>query len=499
VSTSSVWHDAVPTPDVVPLAGTERADVCVVGAGIAGLMTAYLLAREGRSVVVLEQRAVGAGETSRTTAQLVTALDHGWARIASVHGTDGARIAATSHAAAIDRLETLAHEEGIACELERIDGWLVGAPAPRERLDEELDAARAAGVAVERMARAPLGAIDTGPCLRFAEQAQVHPLRLVHGLATALRRRGGRIFVPAHVTAIEGAAPVHVATATGGAVDADAVVLATNSPIDHALALHAKQAPYRTYIVTARVPHGAVPRGLFWDMAEPFHYVRLADGQGDTDLLVIGGEDHKTGQEDEAADTRYARLESWARAWFPTMGPVVHRWSGQVMESMDGLAFIGRIETRPDVYVVTGDSGNGMTHGVIGGMVLTDMIQGRTSPWADVYDPSRLRVKAMGEMTRENLNVAARFTDWVRPGTVESADAIPPGDGAVVRRGLSKVAVYRDPQGNLHERSAVCPHLKCIVAWNRGERTWDCPCHGSRFDAMGRVVSGPARGDLEPV
>ncbi len=499
MSTSSAWYDRGEAPFASALSADARADVCIVGAGIAGLMTAYLLAREGRDVVVLEQSEIGGGETGRTTAQLVTALDHGWARIASVHGADGARAAAFSHAAAIDRIETLVRDEEIACGFERLDGWLIGAPAPREHLDAELDAARDAGVSVERLARAPLGAVDTGPCLRFAEQAQVHPLRLVRGLVDAVRRHGGRVFAPAHVTALEGAAPVRVVTATGAVVVARAVVLATNSPIHDALPLHTKQAPYRTYVVTARVPHGAVPRGLFWDSADPFHYVRLAEGEGDTDLLVVGGEDHKTGQDDETPETRYARLESWAREWFPSMGPVVHRWSGQVMESMDGLAFIGRIDDGSDVYAVTGDSGNGMTHGVIAGMLLADLIQGRANPWVDLYDPSRLRLKAMGEMAREGMNVAAQLTQWVRPGTVGSVDEIAPGCGAVLRRGLSKIAAYRDPEGGLHERSAVCPHLKCIVAWNPGERTWDCPCHGSRFDATGHVVSGPARDDLEPV
>jgi glycine/D-amino acid oxidase-like deaminating enzyme/nitrite reductase/ring-hydroxylating ferredoxin subunit len=497
MSTSSAWYDGIAPPSADPLSGSERADVCIVGAGIAGLMTAYLLAREGRSVVVLEQSEIGGGETARTTAQLVTALDRGWASIRSFHGAGGARSAAASHAAAIDRLETLVREEGIDCGFERLDGWLVGAPAPRERLDEELDAARDAGVAVEGMARAPIGAVDTGPCLRFDEQAQVQPLLLMRGLSAAARRLGVRIFAPAHVTAIEGSAPVRVVTADGPFVLAEGVVLATNSPIHDAVTIHTKQAPYRTYVVTARVQHGAVPRGLFWDMAEPFHYVRLAAGEDDTDLLVVGGEDHKTGQDEEPPDIRYARLESWARSWFPAMGPIVHRWSGQVLESMDGLAFIGRVETRPDVYVVTGDSGNGMTHGAIAGMLLTDLIQGRSNPWADVYDPSRLRLKAMGEMTREGVNVAAQYAQWVRPGTARSADEVRPGAGAVVRRGLSKVAVYRDPDGVVHECSAVCPHLKCIVAWNAAEQSWDCPCHGSRFDPAGRVLSGPARDDLE--
>ncbi len=498
--TTPSWIAGSGLPTAAPLPATRRTEVCVVGAGIAGLVTAYLLAREGRAVVVLEQGAVAGGETHRSTAQLVTALDHGWTKLVRHHGADGARLAAASHAVAIDRLETILHDEQIACDWARVDGWLTGNPDDPTAIDFELAAARAADVHVERMARAPLGAVDTGTCLRFPAQAQLDPVALAHGLVAALGRLGVAIHGDTHVAGFDGGAPARVVTAHGPAVVADAVVLATNSPIHDALALHPKQAAYRTYVVAAPVPTGAVPHALFWDMAEPFHYVRLAvDRAAGSQLLLVGGEDHKTGQEDDPAAMRWARLEAWGRSWFPMMGPVAHRWSGQVMESMDGLAFIGRTETRPDVYVVTGDSGNGITHGVIAGMLLTDLLQERPNPWAALYDPSRLRVRAAGALVRENLNVAAQLTSWVRGGTADSADDVPPCGGAIVRRGLTKVAVHRDAAGVVHEMSAVCPHLRCIVSWNGAEQSWDCPCHGSRFDATGHVLAGPARDDLEPV
>jgi Rieske Fe-S protein len=216
------------------------------------------------------------------------------------------------------------------------------------------------------------------------------------------------------------------------------------------------------------------------------------------EILVVGGEDHKTGQADDF-DARYARLQDWARIRFPSVGEVVFRWSGQVMEPVDGLGFIGRNPAdKQNVYIVTGDSGNGMTHGAIAGILIPDLIAGRKNPWETVYDPSRKSLRAVGDFAKENLNVAKQYKDLITGGDVSSADEIKPGEGAVLRHGLHKVAAYRDDTGVLHQMTAVCPHLKCIVRWNGNEKTWDCPCHGSRFDAMGHVMQGPSVADLAP-
>jgi Rieske Fe-S protein len=224
--------------------------------------------------------------------------------------------------------------------------------------------------------------------------------------------------------------------------------------------------------------------------------VRSARGAEPYDILIVGGEDHKTGQ-DESAEDRHGRLEAWARTRFPMMTDVPYRWSGQVMEPVDGVAYIGRNPGDEDnVYVATGDSGMGMTHGTIAGMLLTDLIVGRDTRWAALYDPSRKTLRAIGEYLKEGANMAAQYADWLTAGEVESAEAVAPGSGAVVRRGLRKVAVFRDEEGRLHERSAVCTHLGCIVRWNGVERTWDCPCHGSRYDRFGGVITGPAPQDL---
>ena len=254
-----------------------------------------------------------------------------------------------------------------------------------------------------------------------------------------------------------------------------------------------------SYVIGARVPRGSVTKALYWDTLDPYHYIRLQPlkgPHGEHDLLIVGGEDHKTGQA-SATEERHARLEGWARERFPTMQQVEFTWAGQVMETIDGLAFIGRNPLDKDnVFIATGDSGMGMTHGTIAGILLTDLILGRENPWATLYDPSRKTLRAAGEFLKEQLNVAAQYADWVTGGDVGSVDEIAKGGGAVLRRGLTKVAVHRDEKGTLHECSAVCPHLGCIVAWNSAEMSWDCPCHGSRFDKLGKVINGPANTDL---
>jgi Rieske Fe-S protein len=263
--------------------------------------------------------------------------------------------------------------------------------------------------------------------------------------------------------------------------------------------IQTKQYPNRTYVIAATVAKGSVARALFWDTPTPYHYVRLQEHDAQRDLLIVGGEDHRTGQEDDAEE-RYARLESWMCERFKQAGPVAFRWSGQVLEPADSLAFIGRNPMDSDnVYVATGDSGNGMTHGTIAGMLLTDLIQGRESGWTDLYDPSRKSLRALPEYAKENAHSAAAYSGWLKRGDVESVEEIKPGEGAIVRHGLHMVAACRDASGKLTELSAVCPHLGCIVEWNTSEKTWDCPCHGSRYAADGHVINGPAKSGLKPI
>jgi glycine/D-amino acid oxidase-like deaminating enzyme/nitrite reductase/ring-hydroxylating ferredoxin subunit len=505
----SVWAATAKMPTFSSLKENIRADVCIVGAGIAGLSTAYALRQAGKSVVVLDDGSLAGGVTQVTTAHLSNAIDDRYFEIERLHGKEGARLTAASHTAAIDRIEAIVAKEKIDCDFERLDGYLFLSPSEKEELlDRELAAASRAGLkGVEKIRRAPISSFDTGSCLRFPRQGQFHPLKYLTGLTQALERDGGRIFTQTHADQVAGGSPARIKVGSH-VVTADAVVVATNTPINDLVAIHTKQTPYMTYVIGARLPRGSVTKALYWDTHDPYHYVRLQSvknvGQGESaqseyDCLIVGGEDHRTGQ---AHDTqqRHSRLESWARERFPMMERIEFVWAGQVMETIDGLAFIGRNPLDNDnVFIVTGDSGMGMTHGTIASILLTDAILGRENSWATLYDPARKTLRAAGEYAKGALNVAAQYTDWLTGGDVSSVDDIGKDSGAVIRRGLTKVAIYRDEKGEIHERSAVCPHLGCIVGWNPTEKTWDCPCHGSHFDRLGKVINGPANKDLSSV
>jgi glycine/D-amino acid oxidase-like deaminating enzyme/nitrite reductase/ring-hydroxylating ferredoxin subunit len=502
-TTESVWMATADPPSEKPLAKDTSANVCIIGAGIAGLTTAYLLAREGKAVVVLDDGPIGGGMTARTTAHLTYALDDRFYELERLFGEEGSRLAAQSHKAAIDRVEAIVREEKIDCEFERVDGYLFIPPDGRMKvLEDELPAAHRAGLTtVRRMDRAPLDSFDTGPCLHFPRQAQFHPLKYLSGLARAIERDGGKIFTGTHADKIEGGSDAHVTTASGYTVTAGAIVVATNSPVNDRVAIHTKQAPYTTYVIGARIPKGSVPSMLLWDapvdLWDPYHYIRVESVDGH-DALIVGGEDHKTGQQHDGSQ-RWGKLEQWTRNRFPMAEEIEFRWSGQVMEPFDGLAFIGRNPLDSDnVFIATGDSGMGMTHGTIAGMLLTDLIMERPNPWTELYDPSRKTLVAAKDFVEENINVAAQYTDLLTPGDIDSADQIRKEEGAVLRKGLTKVAVYRDSDGTLHSMSAICVHLGCVVTWNAAEKTWDCPCHGSRYDKLGSVINGPANKDLPP-
>jgi glycine/D-amino acid oxidase-like deaminating enzyme len=488
----SLWSATVEMPSCGPLEENVHADVCIVGAGMAGLSTAYELTRQGRRVVVLDDGPIGGGMTGMSSGHLTCMLDDRYFELEKLRGAEAIRAAADSHRAAIERIDEIARREAIDCGFARLDGYLFLAEGDKPAtLERELDAAHRAGLTEVSLAqRAPFPSWNSGPCLRFPNQAQFNPLAYLAGLQRAILREGGRIFCATHADTFEGGVP-KVVHAGRNVVSADAIVVATNVPVNNTFAIHTKQAPYMTYVVAAPVPSGAVPQVLAWDTGDPYHYIRLHE-----EWLIVGGEDHKSGQ---AADSpqRYRRLEAWAKSRFPMMGEVAFEWGGQVMEPVDYLGFIGRNPMDDEgIFVVTGDSGMGLTHGAIAGMLLGDLIAGRKNPWEALYSPSRVPVWAAGEMAKEDLNMAAQYGGWLTGGDVRSAADIAPGSGAIVRRGFEKLAVYKDASGAVHERNAACPHLGCIVRWNPGEATWDCPCHGSRFDAYGRVINGPANRDL---
>jgi glycine/D-amino acid oxidase-like deaminating enzyme/nitrite reductase/ring-hydroxylating ferredoxin subunit len=506
--TNSLWTEKLDIPSFAPLDADTSADVCIVGAGIAGLTSAYLLQRQRRSVIILNDKSIGDGQTGRTSAHLSSAIDDRFYLIHKMHGDDATRAMYESHAAAIDTIERICKHERIDCEFQRVDGYLFLAPGESPKvLDRELEATKLIGFGgVEKLDHSPFASVFEGPCLRFPRQAVFHPLKYLAGLVKCIVRDGGKIYCNDRVvdtTCPEKADEKCTAkTLSGRTVRANAIVVATNTPapINNWMGIYTKQTPYRTYIVAGQIPRGSAPNALFWDDAEPYHYVRIESSlDSKHDILIVGGEDHKVGQlADDAAP--FLNLEKWAREHFKMIQDLPYRWSGQVQEPADGIAYIGRAPVgSPNLYVVTGDSGMGLTHGTIAGILLTDLITGKENPWAPFYDPGRKPTHAIGEFIKENANAVATYTDYIKPGEVKNEDEIPNDSGAVLRDGMKKIAVYRDQSGQLHRCSAACTHLGCVVQWNNVEKSWDCPCHGSRFDPNGKVLMGPAIDDLSPV
>jgi glycine/D-amino acid oxidase-like deaminating enzyme/nitrite reductase/ring-hydroxylating ferredoxin subunit len=506
----SFWERTAKKFQSAPLAQDLTADICVVGGGLAGVTTAYLLARERKNVVLIDDGPLGGGMTGRTTAQLVNAIDDRYFDIEKFLGEECARLHAQSHTAAIDKVEEIVRELKIDCNFERVDGYLFLPPGGSVKdLMDELEAVHRVGISgVERVDSIPNTKIKTDAVLKWPRQAQFHPLKYLEGVARAIVDLGGKIFTGTRVLKIEDGDRVTVETEDGNKVTAQAAVVTTNCPINDRLVIHSKQAPYATYVICLRVKE-KIDHAMFWDTAltaedekqmigpVAYHYVRFArDEEGD--VLMVGGEDHKSGQASDF-QTRLNKLERWSRDRFPFVGEITDRWSGQVMETVDGVGYIGKNPGDKNVYVATGFSGNGMTHGTIAGMLIVDLIAGRENPWTKLYDPTRktLQPQVVADYAAENANVAAQFRDYVTPGDEPSAGKIKNGEGAILREGVKKIAAYRDDNGTLHKFSPVCPHLGCVVRWDGFEKTWDCPCHGSRFDALGHVVNGPAICDLE--
>lgn len=503
----SLWMDSVEMPRCPSLCENIKTDVVIVGGGIAGLTTAYLLMKEGKHVCVLEDYELCSGQSGRTTAQFSNVLGNRYYELEKMHGLDGAILIAESHGTAIEKVAEIVAAENIDCDLERIDGYLfVPTESTEETLFKELGAVHRAGMSdVSLVVRAPLDFLDTGAALHFPRQLQLHPLKYLKGLADCILNGGGKIFTRSHVEEIQGGEKTFVRTKDGFMIHATAVVVATNTPINDVVAIHTKQAPYRSYVIALEIPKGSVPKGLYWDTLDPYHYIRLQPSEslgtksGDTDILIVGGEDHKTGQNSNP-EQNYLSLESWVRQRFPFAGKMVYKWSGQVMESVDGLGFLGHNPMdKNNVYIITGDCGNGMTNATIGGFIIADQIMKRPNAWEKLYSPSRIKLRTVGTYLKENLNVAAQYADHFALHPFEAIEDMEWGEGAVFRQGLKQIAAYKNHEGRLELHSAVCPHLGGIVHWNTAEKSWDCPCHGSRFDARGKVIEGPAVMNLKKI
>jgi len=492
----SLWMET-PAPQLPRLARDAEIDVLVIGAGIAGLTTAYQLMQRGRAVMVVDRGHFGRGMTARTTAHLTFATDDFYRELIRAHGKDGARAWHASQAAAVDLFERIAQQEAIDCDFKRVPGVFMAADDKDVGyLRLELEAAHEAGVegaAWQKAGEVPGMARDG---VLFPRQARFHPLQFLNGLILALRRRGALLFQDCEIVELEERSGAVVAsTADGRVIRARQAVVATNAPFVRS-PVHARQAPYRSYVIAAPVPRGTCADVLLWDTLEPaYHYVRLQPGRAH-DLLIVGGEDHKSGAHDDG-ELRIRKLETWARARWPAMGRLTHAWSGQVYEPADYVGFIGRSPQHGEVYLVSGDSGQGLTTGGAAALILADLMNDADNPWARLYAPSRPMHRGLGEYLKENLGAAKHWLDAAGAGDAPDTDHIPPGDGALVKIGGKPVAAYRDEAGELFLRSAICTHAGCTVRWNDFEGCWDCPCHGSQFAPDGQVLAGPAVRPLE--
>jgi len=495
---TSHWRKTSVLPRFGRLEEDLTVDVVVVGAGITGLTTALLLQQEGLSVALVERERCGGVDTAQTTAHLTAVTDARLHELLSRFGPAAARQVWDAGTAAIHRIAELVRTLDIDCGFKWCPGFLHAAtpdegPALFER---ETAAARALGVAAEYDDAVPLFQV---PGVRFPRQAMFHPLAYLTGLLRAAAAGNVQVFEDTEVQTIA-KKPRQVRTAHGR-INFGHLVLATHNPLTglastlRAALLQTKLALYTSYALGARLPRGRLAEGLFWDTAEPYHYLRAAEGRNQT-YAIYGGEDHKTGQE---ADTPavYTRLEAKLRTFAPD-AEIDARWSGQVIETNDGLPLIG--ETAERQFIATGFSGNGMTFGTVAGMMAADAILGRPNAWRQLFDPHRKKISSAWNFLRENKDFPVRLVrDRLTKPEAKSLRDVAPGEGKVVALGKSKVAAYRDTRGRVTACSAICTHLQCVVAWNPAEKTWDCPCHGSRFHPDGRVISGPAEEPLPRV
>lgn len=498
-SNDSLWSTTATLPSFPFLAENIEVDVAIVGGGITGLTAAMLLAESGKKVVVLEARTIGSGVSNRSTVHMTEMVDSWYSQIESSFGKEGARLVASSSRAAIDRVTAFVQSLGIDCGHARKPGYLfTERDEDVAELASEHDAARRAGLTVELLDRAPLP-FATKKALFFPDQLQVHIARYLAGLAQAASDRGARIHEWSRVLTVEDGEPCLLHLESGALVRARQVFCATHAPLNRVF-LQTKIAAYRSYVVT--YPNVEVPDGLYWDTDEPYHYLSPYSIDGTTYLLV-GGEDHKTGTKKKTTEHLDA-LHAWTKQRLDVHEPS-HRWSAQVEEPVDGLPFIGRNSMSEHVFVATGFSGNGTTFGTIAAMIVADIVLGRSNPWSSLYAATRVKpIASATAYAAENIDFPMHLvSDRIVPAEARSLADIGAGEGKTVRVAGERLAVYRDPTGSLHALSSVCTHLGCIVKFNDAEKTWDCPCHGSRFSIDGDIVDGPAtrplaRRSLEP-
>lgn len=521
-ATDAVWIATDPyenRPKFPKLTKDIATDVCVVGSGISGISVAYELVTRGVNVVVIEAREVLSGETGRTSGHLASALDDGYVEIAKKFGMDGAKKAAESHTWALNRVGEISKKLGIECEYRHLPGIEIsqyprGDPRHDDEIKdikEEVKVARQAGLDVRYEEGYAVkgwdGRIDQRDAAIFENQATFHPTKYLVGLLKWLKDQPNfQCYTYTRMVSVDekgiellgmGHKECKVHTEDGHVITCKDAVEATVVPLQK-LSVVAEMEYNRTYCIAIRVPKGYIEDCLLYDEAEQYKYVRFTHCNDREDYLVIGGCDHKVGQEE--ATGRYAELERWVRERFTRAGQVDFAWSGQIFDPIDYMAFIGKNPGRDHTYIVTGDSGNGLTHGVLAGRLIADEITNVDNAWASLYKPSRAAslLKNAKELLTHDVQINTQYKRWLQ-SDIRDIEDLAPGEGGILNPTLGKpLAVYKDETGKAHTFSAICPHLHGVVCWNKAEKSWDCPVHGSRFSKDGICIIGPSKRGLAP-
>jgi glycine/D-amino acid oxidase-like deaminating enzyme/nitrite reductase/ring-hydroxylating ferredoxin subunit len=477
-------------------------DVLVVGAGVTGIMAAYLLKKAGLRVAVLERERLAARDSGHTTAHLTCVTDERLHKLVDHFGRSHAQATWDAGMAAIDEIERIVQEENIACEFSRVPGYLhvpVSGGQSDERVGLRKDAKLANDFGLNAAYLDCVPFMNT-PGVRFADQAKFHPVKFLAALAKKIDGDGSHVVENSPVKKFD--AEKRRARANGEWINYDRVILATNNPLlgesglFGGMMFQTKLSLYSSYVVGATVPRGSIPIASFWDTNDPYQYLRI-DRHGPSDYAIFGGEDHKTGQA-RNTKTCFRKVEKALLKLVPK-AKIDHRWSGQVILTNDGLPYIGPNED--EQFIATGFCGNGYTFGAIAAVMARDWITGVKNPWRDLFSPQRKKIRGGTlDYLRENKDYPYyMLQDRFRAPEGKSLRAVKRGEGKVLKLGGKKVAVYRDENGRVKKMSAVCTHMGCLVRWNQAEATWDCPCHGSRFSAKGKVLGGPAETPLASV
>lgn len=497
VMKKSIWKDtAIHSALYFPkYTGEKTTDVVVIGAGITGLTTAMLLTEAGKKVIVLEASKIGDGTTGYSSCHLTTDIDAEYRNVYADFGEDIARLVAESRKAGIDFIENISLEKAIECDFKRVPGYLYAEIKENiSDLNEELEYASKAGVDITTATNVPLP-FKTEKALLFLNQAVFNSQKYLNSLARYSSDKGCEIFENSSVIHTEEKDDYFIVRTAEGLVKAKSIVFATHLPLFFNV-LQTVAAPYISYMIGVRLKNDSYPEGLFWDMQEPYHYLRTYEDEKGK-ILLVGGEDHKTGHETNTS-SRYDNLEKYVRERFE-VEEVVYQWSSQYFEPADGLPYIGRSPFSKKAYVATGFSGDGLVYGTIAAMMISDMIKEKANKWLKAYDATRFTPAASAyDFIKENSDVAKHFiTDRFKTEKAKEFDELKPGEGRLMNVNGEKLAVAKDKDNTIYALSPVCTHLKCFVLWNNSEKSWDCPCHGSRFNIKGEVITGPAVKALE--